>query len=129
MPEGDHRQVDVTNARRLRREQSPAERSLWGALRNNRLGFKFRRQQAIGPYTADFYCAQAKLVVELDGAYHESRIEQDIARDEWMRAQGLEVLRITASELSKRRNETLERIYQTTQRRIEAPNPNPHLSP
>jgi very-short-patch-repair endonuclease len=94
---------DAENARRLRREQSPAEGVLWGFLRAHRLGgFKFRRQVAMGPWVADFYCADASLVVELDGASHRGdRKATDARKDAWMQERRIFVLRITASELSK----------------------------
>jgi adenine-specific DNA-methyltransferase len=67
-------------ARRLRRDQTDVERKLWLALRSRRFyGFKFRRQQPIGPYIVDFVCFEAKLIVELDGDRHGSA--QGLARD------------------------------------------------
>jgi len=56
-------------ARRLRRDQTDVERKLWSALRSRHLyGFKFRRQQPIGPYVVDFVCLKEKFVIELDGS-------------------------------------------------------------
>ena len=71
------------------REITPSpEIVLWSKLRKQQLGgFKFRRQHAIGPYVADFYCAQVLLVVEVDSSYHAGRQEQDAARDAWMNSQ------------------------------------------
>jgi len=61
----------IQRARSLRREATPAETRLWSALRGSALGgFKFRRQQRLGPYIADFVCQSAKLVVEVDGDTH-----------------------------------------------------------
>jgi very-short-patch-repair endonuclease len=78
----------------MRREPTPPERTLWLALRNGALnGFKFRRQQPIGRYIADFYCSQAKLVVEVDGATHATGT-RDAARDAWLLTQGIRVLRV-----------------------------------
>ena len=58
-------------ARELRRNQTDDEKALWRALRGRRFaGFKFRRQHTIGDYILDFYCADAKLAVELDGSQH-----------------------------------------------------------
>jgi very-short-patch-repair endonuclease len=60
-----------TFARRLRRDQTPAETLLWSRLRGRRLGgFKFKRQVPIGSYIADFVCSDARLIVELDGGHH-----------------------------------------------------------
>ena len=75
-------------ARKLRREQTNVERKLWHALRARQFaGFKFRRQQPVGPYIVDFVCFEARLVVELDGDQHGS--EQGIAQDR-IRTQALE---------------------------------------
>lgn len=58
-------------ARQNRKQQTEAEKALWGKLRNGKLqGFKFRRQHPIYDFIADFYCASCNLVVEIDGAYH-----------------------------------------------------------
>jgi very-short-patch-repair endonuclease len=59
-------------ARALRKEMTPAEQTLWSELRGNQLhGAKFRRQQVIAGYIADFYCHAARLVIELDGPVHQ----------------------------------------------------------
>ncbi len=74
-----------------------AEAILWQALRGKRLdGLKFRRQQVIGPYIADFFCASCRLIVELDGAAHSDEDAQahDRRRDQWIASQDLRVLRI-----------------------------------
>jgi very-short-patch-repair endonuclease len=81
---------------------SPPERILWSLLRKNQLGLKFRRQYPIGPYIADFYCADVKLVNEIDSdtAHGTEEAEtHDRRRDEYMRQQGLTVLRIPAHEI------------------------------
>jgi very-short-patch-repair endonuclease len=95
----------LNNARRLlgrrralRSNLTPAEATLWRELRRSSLlhGRKFRRQQSVGPYIVDFYCASEKLVVELDGAAHDSEIaaDHDEARERFLRAMGLTVIRI-----------------------------------
>ena len=87
-------------ARVLRRELSLPEGLLRRVLRGNRLdGVRFRRQQPIGPYVADFYCASAKLVIEVDGASHgcSDRPERDDIRDRWLIERGFKVLRLPAS--------------------------------
>ena len=62
---------EARRARGLRRDQTEAERQLWWRLRNRTLaGFKFVRQEPIGPYFADFVCREEKLVIEIDGATH-----------------------------------------------------------
>ena len=87
----------LTNrARRLRRHATYAERKLWEALRRKSLGgLRFRPQHPIGPYVADFFCPSARLVVELDGYFHDDvlRIERDEARTTWLNQRGIRVLR------------------------------------
>lgn len=83
-------------ARKLRREQTDCERKLWSALRDRQFdGFKFRRQQPIGPYIADFVCFETKLVIELDGDQHGSNqaIAYDQTRTLFLQAEGFRVLR------------------------------------
>ncbi len=68
-------------ARTLRRNQTDAERKLWGSLRNRQLeGLKFRRQYVIGSYVADFCCEEYRLIIELDGGQHADQIEKDRIR-------------------------------------------------
>jgi len=72
------------------------ERKLWWLLRRKQLsGFRFRRQATIGPYIADFFCPQAKLIIEVDGAPHvdEERAYRDQARTRWLEARGYRVIR------------------------------------
>jgi very-short-patch-repair endonuclease len=84
----------IRRARQLRRESSFPERLLWSRLRNGRCaGLKFRRRHPVGPYVADFFCASARLVVELDGRSHDERADYDRRREEYLRQQGLRVLR------------------------------------
>jgi very-short-patch-repair endonuclease len=67
-----------------------AEELLWQRLRNRQLNAKFRRQRPIGPFIVDFYCAEARLVVEIDGDVHleASRADRDQARTEWLEELG-----------------------------------------
>jgi very-short-patch-repair endonuclease len=88
----------VEHARRLRREQTPAERVLWEALRGRRFrGLKFRRQHPIGCFVVDFYCPAEKLVVEVDGAVHEdlSHRAGDAEREQWLAELGLTIVRVS----------------------------------
>jgi very-short-patch-repair endonuclease len=83
-------------ARQLRRDMTPAERRVWAAVRNRQIaGFKFRRQQVIDGFIADFYCAEVGLVIELDGAVHRSQAEYDANRDLVLTERRLTVLRVT----------------------------------
>ena len=83
-------------ARELRQKQTPAEEALWQMLRDRQcLDLKFRRQHQFGGYILDFYCAEKKLAVELDGAPHatEARKKVDAKRDAYLKSQGVTVLR------------------------------------
>ena len=102
--------TDVSSAFAASRE-TPAERALWRLLRGRGLaGAKFRRQQPLGPFTVDFFCHAARLVVEADGAPHFPAPPRDQARDAWLRAAGLTVLRLPNSEILYRPARALERI-------------------
>ena len=82
------------HARYLRKETTPSESKLWAALRNRRfVNFKFRRQQPIGPYIADFCCWARSIVIELDGESHIGNEEHDAKRQQYLEAQGWKVLR------------------------------------
>ena len=86
MPEKRHRFPPelLHRSRELRQPLTPAERKLWTMLRNRNLaGYKFRRQHLIGHFIVDFYCAQVRLVVEIDGDIHSRQVEYDAARTAW----------------------------------------------
>jgi very-short-patch-repair endonuclease len=89
----------IQRARELRRKLTPPEARLRIALRNWRQGLHFRRQHPLGPYVLGFYCDAAKLAVEIDGASHLNRIDQDERRDRWLAARGVRTLRIRAIEV------------------------------
>jgi len=85
-------------ARELRTSQTAAEELLWALLRDRKLlGFKFRRQHQFGDYVTDFYCHEAKLVIECDGSVHyrNEAWQHDQKRDAYMITQGVRVLRFT----------------------------------
>ena len=88
---------ETRRARELRQDQSEAERRLWRRLRSRLLGgFKFIRQEPIGPYFADFVCREEKLVVEIDGATHSTDGERrrDAKREEVLRERGYRIARL-----------------------------------
>jgi very-short-patch-repair endonuclease len=97
------RNTAIQRARQLRREITPPEYRLWQALRLRPGDFKFRHQHPFERCTADFYCASAKLVIEVDGDSHSmgNRPEQDARRDAWLNQQGIEVLRFDAADVMK----------------------------
>jgi very-short-patch-repair endonuclease len=85
-----------SRARSLRKGDTQAERILWEALRNRRLGgFKFIRQLPVGPYFADFACREQKLIVEVDGATHGSsaEVQHDERRSAFIEAAGWRIHR------------------------------------
>src|ERR1700722_10470720 len=92
---------DYKRARELRKSVSPIERKLWIALRNSTSDgeIKFRRQQPVPPYFADFSCMQARLLIEIDGMSHDNQAEYDRAREEFLVQQGFVVLRFANDEV------------------------------
>ncbi|MGI9180790.1 MAG: endonuclease domain-containing protein [Longimicrobiaceae bacterium] len=85
-------------ARDFRKESTRSEATLWKALRGRALeGRKFRRQQPIGPFVVDFYCAAERLVVEVDGGIHESQVEHDRDRQQLLETLGLRFVRLPAA--------------------------------
>lgn len=86
------------NARVLRNNQTEAEAILWDTLKDYKSkGFKFRRQHPIGNYIVDFYCHKKKLIIEVDGKYHEDKDQrqQDNYRTEFFEENDLHIIRFT----------------------------------
>jgi very-short-patch-repair endonuclease len=89
-------------ARRLRRNQTDAERILWFRLRDRRLdGWKFRRQFAIDRFVVDFFCADAHVIIELDGGQHAVRAKRDEQRTKILEAMGYLVLRFWNNDVTQ----------------------------
>jgi very-short-patch-repair endonuclease len=87
------REVRTERARRLRNDATDAERALWRRLRSRSLdGHKFVRQEPIGPYTVDFICREARLIIEVDGGQHADN-QYDLIRDQWLANHNYRVLR------------------------------------
>jgi very-short-patch-repair endonuclease len=79
--------------RKLRGQQTDAERKLWFALRDRRLGgHKFVRQEAIGSFIVDFVCREKNLIIEVDGGQHFEN-EKDTKRDAWLAREGYRIMR------------------------------------
>ena len=92
-----------------------AEMLLWSKLRRKQLkGYQFYRQRIIDNYIADFYCAKSSLVIELDGGQHytDEGMEADKERDNYMKRQGLKVLRFSDREVLKNIEGVTQRIYE-----------------
>jgi very-short-patch-repair endonuclease len=96
----------------LRTQQTEAEQKLWTLLRSRRFsGFKFRRQQPIDRYIADFCCLEAKLVIEVDGGHHAEQMEDDERRTQYLEENGFKVLRFWNNEVMKETHSVLEMIH------------------
>ncbi len=88
----------VQVAREFRKRPTRSEAMLWQALRGRQLGSRrFRRQQPLGPFVVDFFCASARLIVEVDGPIHESQRQADAERQLLLESLGLRVLRLPAA--------------------------------
>jgi very-short-patch-repair endonuclease len=89
-------------SRELRQVETEAERTLWELLRNKKLnGLKFRRQHPLSSYIADFYCHEKKLVIELDGAIHDTKenMDYDKTRTQQLNEEGIIVVRFRNEEV------------------------------
>lgn len=99
-------------SQRLRCEMTKEEKHLWYDFLK-KLPITFQRQKVIGNYIVDFYCAEAKLVIELDGSQHgmpDAR-EKDRVRDEYLNALGLTVLRYTNLQIQRNFKAVCNDIY------------------
>jgi adenine-specific DNA-methyltransferase len=111
-----------TIARALRRRQTETENRVWHLLRSRALlGDKFRRQQPIGPYIADFCCLARKLIIELDGGRHAAQEVHDRRRSEFLEREGFKVIRFWDHEVFANTDSVLETILT----HLESPSPQP----
>lgn len=103
----------TANAKTLRKHMTKEERHLWYDF-FKQLPLTVNRQKVIGPYIVDFYCAEAKLVIELDGCQHyEDRGKaSDAERDDYLRQQGLSVVRYSNSEIHTQFEAVCQDLYQ-----------------
>jgi len=103
----------ISNAQHLRRSLSVPEARLWNRLRTRAPGKPiFRRQHPIGPYVLDFYCAKARLAVEIDGMSHDmgDRPQRDMRRDAWLTKHGVTVVRIATNDLTRETDDAADAI-------------------
>ena len=84
-----------------RKKPTEAESILWDYLKGNTLGTHFRRQHIMGQFIADFVCLSHKLIIELDGGYHQLPEQQvsDTERTDWLTGKGFKVIRFTNEEI------------------------------
>jgi len=100
-------------SRKLRREESDAERNLWSRLRNQQInGVKFRRQETLGNYIVDFVSFEKKLIIEVDGGQHNELaiIKRDNIRTGWLESRGFKVIRFWDNDVLKNIDGILEVI-------------------
>jgi adenine-specific DNA-methyltransferase len=101
----------VDAARLLRRDGVRSERMLWEALRDRRLdGVRFKRQQPIDRYIVDFFAPAARLVVEVDGSFHDGREDMDETRQAELERCGLHFVRLRSEDVERDLASALERI-------------------
>ncbi len=92
----------VSNARERRKLSTASEGLLWSILRARQLcNLKFRREHPIGGFIADFACEEKKLVIEIDGGYHDQTGEKDIVREKVLRELGWDVVRFSDKDVEQ----------------------------
>jgi very-short-patch-repair endonuclease len=121
-----NRATDKAKRRRLRNDMPRAEVLLWSKLRARQLnGLKFRRQYGVGPYVVDFFCAEARLAVEVDGDTHfgDGAEVRDRKREEYIGRFGIIFLRCTNEDVYERIDGVLEEIQRIAAERLAQRNP------
>ena len=110
----------VRLARRLRKEMTLPEVILWTELRKRPAGLKFRNQHPAGKYVVDFFCASAKLAIEIDGEAHSrgDRPVKDAARDQWLSRSGIATLRIAAHDVLSNLDGVITHILEQAMARL-----------
>lgn len=102
----------VKQGQYLRNNMTKPEILLWLQLQDDQLGVRFKRQYSFGNYILDFYCAEHKLAVEVDGMIHFFREKKDAQRDRFLRGEGVTVLRYSAKSVLKSPYSVAEDIRQ-----------------
>ena len=128
--------VILKHAREMRQPQTPAEATLWRHLRNRNLELKFRRQHPIHRFIIDFYCAELKLCIEIDGDSHftQDQLEYDTARTEYLELIQCKVIRFTNEDVRSNINSVAQEIINTCnelkrKKALDQGHPSPNLSP
>jgi very-short-patch-repair endonuclease len=114
-------------ARQKRHVPTPAENQIWQHVRNRQInGAKFRRQHVIERFNVDFYCAEARLLVEVDGPIHEYIPEEDAVRQEFLEALGFLMLRFSNDMVFQQMDVVLAAIGAAVEERLpHPPTPSP----
>ena len=104
----------ISLRKELRNNPVKSERIFWQHIKGKQNGFKFRRQQGIGPYIIDFYCPEIKLVVEIDGLTHaeEEVLENDQLRQKYLENLGLIVKRYSTEDVFNNLGQILDDLYE-----------------
>ncbi len=113
-------QETVKRTRKLRSEMSLPEVLIWREMRKRPKNLKFRRQHPAGIYILDFFCAKAKLAIEVDGFAHDSEdaSRKDTARSHFLRSQGVLTLRVPARVVLEDLEAAMARIVEVCQERV-----------
>ncbi len=123
-------ETSLVKAKALRKDETQAEKILWAKLRNNQLkGYKFRRQHPIGLYIVDFYCHQLKLIIEIDGEYHntQEQIEKDKERTQNLETYGLHLIRFSNKDIMQNLEKIISEIMIKTDEIFDSHNSNQSL--
>ena len=115
--------MSVHQARNLRRAMSHPEVILWRALRSRPDGLKFRRQHPAGHFVLDFYCAAARLAVEIASFAHDcgTAPQRDSRRDQWLLKQGIMTMRFAAIDVEHSPEAVMTAIVERCRRRTPPP--------
>jgi very-short-patch-repair endonuclease len=121
MPSTLHNQKILKERRiELRNTATKEERILWNHIKSSKLGYKFRRQESIGPYIVDFFCPEYNVVIELDGSQHLDNKEYDLERDSFLKLKGCTIIRFWNNDIHKNLDGVIMKIQEilsnTTQR-------------
>ena len=118
-----HNSQIVPLAKELRKNMTKEERHLWHDFLKS-YPVRFLRQKVLGNYIVDFYCASARLVIELDGSQHyeDSKLEEDKERTAFLKNYGLQVIRIPNNEVSRNFLGVCEHIDAAVKQSLSQPN-------
>ncbi|MEE8621680.1 MAG: endonuclease domain-containing protein [Syntrophobacteria bacterium] len=115
-----------SRVRALRRNMTDAERLLWRSLRDRQMGgWKFRRQHPIRPFIVDFVCVERKLIIEVDGGQHASKVQEDASRSGYLRNKGYRILRFWNNQVLKETEAVLDMILAALDDDTPSPRPSP----
>ncbi|PDS23869.1 leucine--tRNA ligase [Flavobacterium branchiophilum] len=116
----------LLHAKEMRKEPTFSEAILWDNLRRGKLDVRFRRQHLIGKYIVDFVCLEKKLIVEVDGEYHNSNEQMELDNERTLQLEqkhNFKVIRFTNEEVNKKISVVLEKINHELNLRKSYPNP------